>query len=239
VADEARLGIAEAVGWAGNHAAAVPLLKGIVDGGASERHRLRAKVSLADCLVTLGELAAGHRLVCEIIEQYPQRPVLGLARIIRADAARQMGRLEEAAADAQAYLSWPAREALWISYAHYILGQQAWGQGRLEEAEGHFTAAAGVGIETPVTAIAWAGMAQCRRAAGDADGALAALLEAADRAAGPSEECLYLYRAVLLAEAMGDQTAASDLLAQMVEEFPGSHLTTRLVGRELLPVPEI
>ena len=40
-------------------------------------------------------------------------------------------------------------------------------------------------------------------------------------------------------ENAGDTATSSQALGRLVEEFPGSHLTTRLLGYELLPVPEI
>jgi hypothetical protein len=49
---------------------------------------------------------------------------------------------------------------------------------------------------------------------------------------------VYLYEAAGLAQSLGDSTTFQQIADRMVTELPGSHLTTRLVGHEVLPAAE-
>jgi hypothetical protein len=67
---------------------------------------------------------------------------------------------------------------------------------------------------------------------------LSAFLEAASLA-NRDWTRVYLYQAGLVAKELGDRDSLSRILSRMITEFPDSHLTTLLAGKDFAPVPNI
>jgi hypothetical protein len=152
--------------------------------------------------------------------------------------------LEAAAADAAAFLEWSVgTNKDDFAHAHLTVGQQAFRTGDLAGAEQHYLAAQHGGNELQSQALAALG--SCRSAQGDYRSAVDYFLQAAEAAAAATEPAaqqqapLQLYRAARAAQEGRLTSLANQLAGRMVQEYPGSYLTTRLVGYEVLPVPEI
>jgi len=239
IVEEAALGIAESVGCAGDLLGAIPFYEDLADGATIERIRLRALVGIADCLVLARDWAAAATLASEIIAAYPDRPVAGFAHILRSCAAKELGAFDMAAEDARAYLRFPGRNDTWSNFAHLVLGQEAYREGRLEDAEQEFALVTTSPGNERYAGRAYAALAECRFERGDLAGAVSALFHAADHPARPIERSLYLYQAALMANRAGDATSASQAADLLISECPGSVYATRLLGGEILPEPAI
>jgi tetratricopeptide (TPR) repeat protein len=177
-----------------------------------------------------------------VVDTYPTHPAAALAAITRGYAAEQLGYWEAAVEDAEFYLASTNQQQVWRAYANYVLAQDAFCAGGYDDAEAQFAFVAEL-AEKPhaveYQAWAWAGIAACREMKGDLRGALQAYLEAADCAVYQRDKAVYLYTAAGLAHKLGDDATAGRIADRMVAELPGSHLTTRLLGHEVLPAPEI
>ena len=111
-------------------------------------------------------------------------------------------------------------------------------RGDIADAEEHFGKALAGAPDPDAKALSWAGVGHCQAARGDPRAATTSFLTAADTVRISTLRCQYLYQAALAAGSGGDRSTQSQIINQMVVEFPGSHLTTRLVGHELLPPVE-
>ncbi len=243
-AEEAAVCLAECTDWShDDRFAAIALYETALEKATHPRLRLRALVGLGDCVREVGGNRRAHQFLSEIIDAYAGRPAANLARAFRSAVNEQLGNREQAAADARAYLASGNLQHAWRAHSHHLLGKYAFQEGRIEEAEAEFQAAAAVAdaMRHPdrYAGSARAGIASCRQARGDPQGALAYLTAAADRATDPGDAALYLYRAAGVAQQIGDPTAATEIIDRMVRELPGSHLTARLAGRQVLPVPGV
>jgi len=237
---EAEVCIAESVSWAGGRSEeALELFTQALEHVTLDRLVMRAAVGRGDKLLEVGEIQEAFRLFSNLIENCPDRPIIGLAHILRAIAAHHLGYHNLAVEDAQAYLAWPGRQTPLTNFAHMVLGHDAFSKGLVSEAEREFGVVTTSPENTEWAARGYAGIAECRRAQGDYPGALAAFLEASGHPGRPTDPPLFVYQAALLAAENGDDATANRIAEQMASEWPGSYLTTRLLGRDLLPPPEI
>jgi hypothetical protein len=243
VAEEAAVSLAESVNRSEKVelAEVIQLFQDALDMSQDLAFSRRALVGLGECFEAQADWAACWDTLSEIIASYPTHPVAARAAIMRAYADQRLGRSEMAVEDAQFYLASGIERPLWRTYANYLLAQDAFRGGRYEDAEAQFASVAELAEDPQATEFggaARAGMAACREARGDRRGALAAYLEAADHAVKKREMAVYLYEAAGLAQSLGDSTTFQQIADRMVTELPGSHLTTRLVGHEVLPAAE-
>jgi tetratricopeptide (TPR) repeat protein len=183
--------------------------------------------------------AAGFALLESVDTDYAGRPGLPWARLYREKAARGIGRWEGVADDAWAFLATTSRDLGLLKVAHQALGNQAFRVGDYAVAEAEFAASASLTQDSDERAMFYQNIAECHSARGDHAGALASLLVAANLDTRANEKAQYLYGAARAAERMGDSATHNSIIARMVAAFPGSAYTTRLVGHEVLPAPEI
>ncbi len=226
--------------------AAIETYQAALERGVGDRVQVWAPIGIADCLSQMGEHTASFDLISQLLDDFPDHPLAPLARAFRAVAAHQLGYWDVAVQDARAFLSRPVAWSYEINFCHMLLGSDAFRQGAFAEAEAVYRAMLGTeiglgeeGIRSGFRGRAHAGLAACCLEKGDLAGAVAEYHLAADAAVEPKERCLYLYQAANAASAAGDTAWAAQIADLMVAEFPGSYLTTRLVGYEVLPVPEI
>jgi len=243
-AEEARVALAECEDWGhGDRFAAIALYEEALENTTIPRLRLRALAGLGDCLREVRESRAALAVFSQLLEYDRDRPAAKLALAFRAAIADQFGDKEMAAADARAYLATGNMQPLWRAKAHEILGKCAFQQGRIDDAQREFEAMLPHADRSRAGArysgVARAGIARCNEARGEMTNALSMMLQAADRTAMARHRCLYLYQAAEIAQRAGDAASVTSIVDRMVEEFPGSHLTTRLLGHEVLPPPEI
>jgi len=242
VAEEAEVSIGECLAWSMvRHREAAEHFKQALQHVRSTRLRVRAWTGLGFSLMWAGEYAESCDLLSEFIEGMPDHPGVPLARAYRSYAASRLGLWEVAVEDATAFVASAAGQSghPWVHHTETVLGQDAFRRGMLDEAEAHFQAALAAAPDAEAKATSVAGVAHCKAARGDLGGALEGFLAAADVSRVPAEQCAYLHQAALTALAMGDSATADSIAARMAEEHPGSHLTTRLLGYEVLPAPEI
>jgi tetratricopeptide (TPR) repeat protein len=244
VAEEAAISLAESVNRAQKVelAEVIGLFQDVLDSTHYPAFARRAMVGLGECYEAQSDWAQCWDTLSEIINADPTHPVAARAAIMRAYADQRLGRSEMAVEDAEFYLARGVERPLWRTYANYLLAQDAFRGGRYEEAEAQFALVAELAEDPQATEFggaARAGIAACRETTGDRRGALTAYLEAADYAVKKREMAVYLYEAAGLAQEMGDSAAFQRIVDRMVAELPGSHLTTKLVGHEVLPAPEI
>jgi tetratricopeptide (TPR) repeat protein len=248
IGTEALLLLADWTTWeAGRADEALELYRRVQAELSTERLRLRAALGVADCLLSMGEATESYELADQLAQEYTDHPGLPIAIMHRAAAADVLGHTAVAVADARAFLEsdvarsgkgWSGR----LSDAHAMLGFDAFRRGDLDEAESDFAAA--VQGNPDYRAKASASIANCRAARGDLRGAIAAFLDAADAPPPPPNERkqgadLFLYGAAMAASQLGDTTTFNQIIARMVADYPGSSFTTRLVGCEILPAPEL
>jgi len=244
VAEEAAISLAESVNWSGKAelGEVIDLYQGALSMTKDPAFRRRALTGLGDCYETMGDWTACWDTLSEVVNDYPTHPAAAHAAIIRGHAAQEMGHWEAAVEDAEFYLASTNQQPFWRTCANYLLAQDAFRAGRYEEAESQFALAAEL-AEDPRGAefrgMARAGVAACREKRGDLRGALDLLLQAAETEVSQVEKTVLLYRAALLATRAGDSATAFAIRDRMLREFPGSSFTTRLVGYEVLPAPEI
>lgn len=242
VAEEAEVSIGECLAWSMvRHQEAAEDFKQVLGTVTSTRLRIRAWTGIGFSLMWAGEYAESCDVLSDLIEGMPDHPGVSLARAYRSYAASRLGLWELAVEDAAAFIASPAGQSghPWVHHTQTVLGQDAFRQGMLDEAEAHFQAALVAAPDAEAKATSVAGVAHCRAARGDLGGALEGFLAAADVSRVPAEQCAYLHQAALMALAMGDSATADTIAARMAEEHPGSHLTTRLLGYGVLPAPEI
>jgi tetratricopeptide (TPR) repeat protein len=245
IAEEARVALAECRDWdQPDKQAAIELYEAALHATTITRLRTRALVGMGDCLREIGDYREALAAFSELIQYTPDRPAAKLALAFRADIADRLGDKETAVQDAAAYVATGNVQHMWRARAYEILAKAAFQSGRYDEAQRQFENmlphADYLGdVGTGYSGAARAGIARCYQARGDLGGALAMMLEAADRTPLDRDRCLFLYQAAGIAQAAGDSRSYASIVDRMVAEFPGSHLTTRLVGHEILPVPDI
>ena len=147
--------------------------------------------------------------------------------------------------DARAFLATATYGSFNIANAHLVLATDAYRKGDLAAAGSEWAAVAKLAEDDHRTfetsdlgARAEQGLAAIAQAHGDLQGALQALLKGADLVCRQDLKAVCLYHAADLAKQIGDDTTRNQIIARMAAEVPGSHLTTKLVGRDLLPVRE-
>jgi hypothetical protein len=188
-------------------------------------------------------------LYADIIARYPSSASAYWAGAEYMGLALRLGLWEEAAADAAALLGVPGGDPEVTCDAHLTLGDQAFRKGQLDAAESEFALALEWAQAKPpgtggaiqeLGRRAMVGLANCRSAQGDLQGAISYFLQAAEAAGdGPgSKKALYLYGAAVAADQLGDAATVNQIAAQLVAECPGSAYTTRIVGGEVLPPAE-
>jgi len=241
VAEEAEVSIADCIAWSDTHLSEPQeVYRSAFEHVTNSRLKTRALLGLADMLSEARDAIASYEIVAEFLDEYPDSPAAPIAKAIRSYAASQLGYFEVAVDDAASFLDTPAarNKHPWLHYAYQVLAQDAFRAGRVQQAQDYFTLQSEVAPESALKARAIAGIGHCRAALGDLRGATAAFIEAADAAAGADKQGLYLYEAVCAAGAARDLGAERLIMARMIEEAPGSYLTSRLVGYDLLPPAE-
>jgi tetratricopeptide (TPR) repeat protein len=242
VAEEAELSIAEAVAWEMLHPAeAVELFSRALEHLRNPRLIARGTVGLAFPLNMMGEFTEAFDLLSSFIEAHPNHPGVPLAKAYRCYAAGKLGWWEVAAADAEDFLAAPIGQYghPWAHNSENALGQVAFQRGDIAAAQLHFERALAAAPDPDGEAQSAAGIGHCQLAAGSATAAIESFLSAAAAATRERTQCMYLHQAARAAEQAGDAATFNQIVGQMVEEFPGSYLTTRLVGYEILPAPEL
>jgi len=244
VAEEAAASLAECLDWAntGRRGEAVQAYEEMLATAQTEYLRVRALVGLGDCYATMGDWTSAWDTLSLVLSTHPDDSAAPLATIIRGLTAEHLGYWEDAVEAARFYLASFAKQPAWRAYATEILAKDAFRAGRFEEAEQQFAAVAAIAENRHAADYAGrarAGIAACMKERGDLRGALAKYMEAAELSTDVTEKALYLYDAAMVAQASGDAGAVGQIANQMAAEFPGSYLTTRLVGQEILPTPEL
>jgi tetratricopeptide (TPR) repeat protein len=242
VAEEAEVSIGECLAWSMvQHPEAAAHFAQILGHLQSERLAERARLGLGSAQMWGGEFTDAYAVLSRVIEDRPGSPGVALARAYRSYAASRLGLWEVAAADAAAFVASPAGRSghPWAHHTHTVLGQDAFRRDAFELAADHFSSAYAAAPDSEAKASAVAGVAHCRMEQGDLLGGAQLFLQAADESQNGRERSLYLYRGTLAAGAAGDTALQSQILGRMVEECPGSALTRRLLGYELLATPGI
>lgn len=224
--------------WLDRPAEAVELYRQARDEATTARLRVRAELQLANGLLNSGNTGACYEQATQLIDALAGRPEQPIAIIYQAGAARARDNMEVALAGARAYLAAGIGWTYWRGWALERLGADAFQQGDWDAAEQYYADAV---TEPDVKARSLAALGNCRSARGDLSGAVDYFLQAADAAAaaGSRDAPLHLYRAARAAQQAKLTTVENQIAARMVAEYPGSYLTTRLVGYEVLPAPEI
>ncbi len=244
VAEEAAVSLAECLDWAndGRRGEAVQAYEDMLTTAETDYLRVRALVGLGDCLATMSDWTTAWDTLTLALETHPDDSAAPLATIMRGFVAENLGQWEEAVAAARFYLASFAKQPAWLAYAHEVLAKNAFRAGRLEEAEQQFQAVAAVAENRHAANYAGrarAGLAACLKERGDLRGAITKYLEAAEVSTDLAEKAIYLYDAATTAQISGDAITVGQIANQMAVEVPGSHLTTRLVGQEIVPTPEL
>ncbi len=206
------------------------------------RLRVRAIIALGDALQQAGQRKGAFDVFSSLIEQSPDHPSVPEARAYRSIAARGLGRMDVAAADAEAFLAAPRmheRHPNWVSVSWQVLAQAAYQAGDIEAAEARFRSALAAAVIEQNRSNALAGIGSCQRRQGELVAATESFLQAAEHQKDGRARCILLYEAACTALQAGDTAAANEAIALMVEQFPGQHLTTMLVGHEVLRPPDI
>ena len=238
-AEDAIVSLAETVAWAGNDRGAELLLaQQATDTVTDDRFRRRALLALGNALQDTGENGQAIAVMSSVIERWPDHPIAMLARITRSQSAYILGDLTMAADDAEAYLSYFDRKQMNVNYAHLAMGNRAFRDGDYVRAQAEFTTLLNSPGNDEFLGPAHNGLAQSLSAQGDLRGALSELLQAADSPVSPSLKATYLYGAAIAAQQAGDTASLALIARRMETECPGSHLTTQLLGRELLTMAE-
>jgi hypothetical protein len=243
-AEEAALGLAQTLEWSEgkDFEQIFSLYNSLVTDAQSPYVRLEAMVGISATFNQLRDWEASAKVASLVIGSAPNHPAAGFASILRAYASDIIGNLADAVTDVQTYLESPNQQASWRAYGHDVLARYAYQQGRLDEAEREFTTLldlASVHAGRGFRGKARVGLAACAKARGDLRGALQLYLQAADAELFPCDKATDLYLAADLAQELSDSATRGQIVARMAAELPGSHLTTKLVGHELLPPPEI
>ena len=246
IVEQALVSLAETLNWSesGRLPEAMAVYEQVLDLAQTPGVQVRALYGFADTLMDpMGELSAAAEVFTQIIASYPTHPSAALAYALRSTVAERRGDWEQTLADAKAFLTYPSSSKFHTARAHWILAKDAFQSGRLEEAEAEFTLLAHLaettGHNVEFRGEAQAGLAYCAQARGNLRGAMQLFQAAADVEYYPQKKAVYLFQAAGLAAQLGDDPARSQIIARMTAELPGSHLTTQLVGHEILPVPEI
>jgi len=241
VEQEAEVAIAESLAWSWQHPAeAADAFQRALENVTNPRLRAQAVVGLGEVLNQVSEYTRALDVLTGFIGQSPDHPFTPIARGYRSLTTSWLGNWDLAVDDARAFLASPAakRGHPWIAHCGRVAAQYAFQHGDSTGAEAQFRQTL-VAPEAEAKALAWAGIAYCQTARGDPTDAVSSFLQAAGFAPKAGMRCDYLYAAALAAQAGGDRAAERQITNQMRSEFPGSELTTRLVGYEVLPAPAI
>ncbi len=239
---EAELGIAECISWGplADQGEALRMFTEVAENGVEYRFQLRAVFEVGHTLFVTGELPTALAVFAQIMQHYPGTCFWDYSELESAFCHERLQQPEVAFVEVTDYLSRDHDEPFYLGWAHYLRGSLCVRRQDFETAETEFRAVlANRKAEAAARTLSYRGLAQCLRGKSDLKGALEALLAGADTAANSGDKALLLYLAVSCARRMGDQATADALIGRMVAEVPGSHLTTRLVGHQVLPPPEI
>jgi tetratricopeptide (TPR) repeat protein len=245
VAEEALVSLAETLNWSetGRQEEAHSYYQQALDTARTPGLQVRALFGLGDMLLQEGELPAASDLFSQIISAYPTHPSAALAYAKRSMVAEKQNNWEQTLADAKAFLTYPSTASFQKARAHWILAKDAFRNNRLDEAEAEFTLLASLAETTrhnvEFRGESQAGLAYCAQARGRPREAMQFFQAAAEVEIYPQKKAFYLYQAAELARLLGDDVTRNAILARMTAEMPGSPLTTKLVGHEVLPAPEI
>ena len=245
LAEEALVSIAESLNWSESdrNEEARTYYEQALTVAQTPGIQVRAFYGLGDMLMVEGELSAASDTFTQIIAAYPTHPSAALAYAMRSNVAEKRGDWDLAVSDVKAFLTYPSSSQYQTARAHSILAQDAFRNGQLDAAEAEFMLTVQFAATTWHTADlrgdAQAGLAYCARERGDLRGAMQAFLTAADVEIYPNKKAVNLFQAAGLARQLGDDGARNQIIARMVAEVPGDHLTVQLVGHEILPAPEI
>jgi tetratricopeptide (TPR) repeat protein len=243
VAEEAEVSIGECLAWSMvQHPEAAAHFAQILERLQSDRLAERARLGLGSAQMWGGEFTDAYAVLSRVIEDRPGSPGVALARAYRSYAASRLGFWEVAVADAAAFVASPAGRSghPWAHHTHTVLGQDAFRTDAFELAAAHFSSAFAAAPDSEAKASAVAGVAHCRMEQGDLLGAAELFLQAADESRSSRERSIHLHQAASAARGAGDTALENQILGRMVEECPGSALTTRLLGYEVLPpTPDI
>jgi tetratricopeptide (TPR) repeat protein len=194
--------------------------------------RQRATLHLGEALMDADNYDGAHETFASFIATWPWHAETVGAHALKGSVCAQLNRWDEAVAEATEYLAvTSARMPAHVGRAHLTLGKAAFAEGNLALAEVEFAQV----DDALLAGQAKAGIGQARSRRGDLSGSLSAFLEAASAVRGRSCEPLYLHQAGRVALRLGDQAAMAQILQTMTTQFPYSHFTTLLAGRNVAP----
>ncbi len=245
LAEEALVSIAESLNWSetGRNAEARTYYEQTINIAQTPGIQVRAVYGLGDMLMVEGELSAAAEVFTQIIAAYPTHPSAALAYALRSNVAEQRGDWEQTVSDVKAFLTYPNYSVFQTARAHWILAKDAFRHDRIAEAEAEYTLVTQLAATSHHTielrGEAQAGLAYCAKERGNLRGAMQLFQKAADVEYYQEKKAVYLFNAVQLAKQLGDDPTRNTIIARMVAELPGSHLTAKLVGHEILPAPAL
>jgi len=244
VAEEALVSLAESLNWSDAHVQeTIAAYQQALNTVSTPGLQVRALIGLADMLTTDGQRALAIEILSQVIAGYPTHPSAGHAYALRSIAAQEQGDWETAVADMRAYLTYPSSSEYHRARAHLVSAMDAYRKGDVAGAEAEYSLLLDLIKQTPraepLHAQALVGLAACAKAKGDLRGAMQGYLEAADVESTQDGKAVDLFLAADLAQQLNDTITRNQIIARMAAEFPGSHLTAKLVGHELLSIPEI
>jgi len=240
-AREAELGIAECISWGPpfRHADALAIFQEVAAEGGDYRHQVRAVFGVGHSLFELHQPALALGVFAQVMTHYAGTRSADYAELETAACHEKLGQSETAFTEVTGYLSRPHDDPVYLTWAHYLRGALLVRRGDLPGAEADFRwVLASPGNEL-VRSVSDQGLAHCLARRGDTAGALQALLDAAEAAPDSDAKAYYLFVAAEAADQLGDAGTRGRIISRMVTEMPGSSYTTRLVGHEVLPAPDI
>ncbi len=221
IAEEAEVSIAECLDWSMvHHAEAAAQFREALGHVKSPRLRVRALVELGLSLTWMQEYTEAFDLLTGFVDGNPDHPLVPVARAYRTLSASRLGHWDVAVADAEAFLAAPIGQHghPWVHQCRQVLGQDAFRNSLLEEAEGQFRLASDALPYAYAKARSRASIAHCRAARGDLAGAAEAFLEAADYEAwGIDTPVLFYQSTASTAAARGNTAAVLRYLQQLGE----------------------
>ena len=206
---------------------------------------MRCLLGLGDLLLKQEATPLAVQALTQLIQTYPSHPQVPHALALRSYAAECLGNWDLCVSDARAFLAKPVTGSFAVARCHLVLGKDAYRKGDLTTASTEFETASQLAQAdshanetSDVGGQAQAGLAAIAQDHGDLQGAMQCLLKGADLVKRSDLKATCLYQAAGLAEQLHDDTTRTQIIMRMTNEVPGSDLTSKLVGHELVAVRE-